>query len=205
MVYRIRNESDLRTAIVKGENESVEFKLTIPPPDIIARHLAAFSNTRGGTVLFGVRDDGSVVGADLERVQDAVEEAQRCLAPLPRTVVYAIPYQGNTVIAVDVEPTTSGPVFAQGSALMRVGSTVRPITPEEILFLIQAEPLTPVSLSKRFSEFAQVIAKQTEIVESLRDQLAEASRWQKKLPDWIWSGIIGAIIGLILGLVLHIG
>ncbi len=53
-----------------GEGPSLEFKRKVPRPERIAKEVIAFANTRGGRLLLGVDDDGSVVG-----VRDAEEEA----------------------------------------------------------------------------------------------------------------------------------
>lgn len=68
------NTADIPAMLTAGESETVEFKekvlhITEPGksrPHTLVRELAAFANTRGGTVLIGVRDDGSVVGIKAE-------------------------------------------------------------------------------------------------------------------------------------------
>ncbi|MFW5973323.1 MAG: helix-turn-helix domain-containing protein [Bacteroidota bacterium] len=52
-----------------GEGTFLEFKRKVPRPQRIAKEIIAFANTRGGQVLLGVDDDGSVVG-----LRDAGEE-----------------------------------------------------------------------------------------------------------------------------------
>ena len=56
--------SDLRNLIKTGEGLFLEFKRTIPSPEKIARELCAFANTKGGTLLIGIDDDGSIVGME---------------------------------------------------------------------------------------------------------------------------------------------
>jgi predicted HTH transcriptional regulator len=56
--------SDLKNLIKTGEGLFLEFKRTIPSPEKIARELCAFANTKGGTLLIGIDDDGSIVGME---------------------------------------------------------------------------------------------------------------------------------------------
>ncbi|MCD4834592.1 MAG: ATP-binding protein [Bacteroidales bacterium] len=48
--------------IKQGEHQQLDFKHSITDSKKIARSLAAFSNTDGGKLLVGVRDNGSVAG-----------------------------------------------------------------------------------------------------------------------------------------------
>ncbi|MEM1547312.1 MAG: ATP-binding protein [Candidatus Methanomethylicia archaeon] len=51
----------------KEENETLEFKSSLSDLDDILATISAFSNTKGGTILIGVDDDGSVVGVGMGR------------------------------------------------------------------------------------------------------------------------------------------
>jgi len=53
---------DLKNLIQTGEGAFLEFKNRIPTPEKIAREIAAFANTKGGTILVGVDDNGTIPG-----------------------------------------------------------------------------------------------------------------------------------------------
>ena len=55
-------ESILRKLIAEGENQQLDFKYCITDSRKIARTLSAFSNTDGGRLLIGVRDNGILAG-----------------------------------------------------------------------------------------------------------------------------------------------
>ena len=55
-------ESYLKKLIEEGENQHLDFKYCISDSRKIARTLVAFSNTGGGRLLIGVRDNGSIAG-----------------------------------------------------------------------------------------------------------------------------------------------
>ena len=57
----MNSESDeLRLLLQQGESDTVEFKETLDNEAL--ESVAAFANTKGGTLLIGVRDDGAVLG-----------------------------------------------------------------------------------------------------------------------------------------------
>ena len=57
----------LRELIEPGESDTMEFKRRFSTFSKIAKEIIAFANTRGGTLLIGVDDDGSIVGVDSEK------------------------------------------------------------------------------------------------------------------------------------------
>jgi predicted HTH transcriptional regulator len=52
--------------IASGENEVLDFKQAISDASKIAKTMVAFSNNKGGTLLVGVRDNGSISGVQSE-------------------------------------------------------------------------------------------------------------------------------------------
>ncbi|HCR49452.1 MAG TPA: ATP-binding protein, partial [Bacteroidetes bacterium] len=59
----------LQRLIQIGEGLHIEFKKKIPEPERIAKEIIALANTKGGKILVGIEDDGTVCG-----VRDADEE-----------------------------------------------------------------------------------------------------------------------------------
>ncbi|MGD0340424.1 MAG: ATP-binding protein [Bacteroidales bacterium] len=52
----------LKKLIAEGENQQLDFKYCVSDSRKIARTLTAFSNSDGGRLLIGVRDNGSIAG-----------------------------------------------------------------------------------------------------------------------------------------------
>ncbi len=56
------NHKHIEHLISEGEHQQLDFKFEISDSKKIARTLAAFSNTDGGTLLIGVKDNGAIAG-----------------------------------------------------------------------------------------------------------------------------------------------
>ncbi|MBP6899937.1 MAG: ATP-binding protein [Burkholderiaceae bacterium] len=55
--------SELPSLCAKGEGQAIEFKLGLPPqPHDIAKSIAAFASSNEGLLIYGVNDDGRIVG-----------------------------------------------------------------------------------------------------------------------------------------------
>src|SRR5690606_31800315 len=70
IVYRSASENQtevtLKTLILQGEGEQLDFKNKISSCEKIAKTLVAFANNKGGKLLVGVADDGMVKGVKNE-------------------------------------------------------------------------------------------------------------------------------------------
>ena len=60
---------ELTRLVQLGEGELLEFKTKVPRAERIAKEVIAFANTKGGRLLLGVDDDGTIRG-----VRDSAEE-----------------------------------------------------------------------------------------------------------------------------------
>ncbi len=53
---------DIKKLVLEGETDILEFKKKANFPEKIVKEIVAFANTRGGRLLIGVDDDGTVTG-----------------------------------------------------------------------------------------------------------------------------------------------
>lgn len=58
---------ELNKLIEDGESSTLEFKRKFSSPEKIAKEMIAFANSKGGTILFGIDDDRSIVGVESEK------------------------------------------------------------------------------------------------------------------------------------------
>ncbi|MFC8335346.1 AlbA family DNA-binding domain-containing protein, partial [Streptomyces olivaceus] len=82
------------------EGVDLEFKHSRVLPRVLARTIAAFANTRGGTVIVGVDDrqgsgPESLIGVEVDSFQRVVESVRRRLTPVPDFRAYCVAVQGK--------------------------------------------------------------------------------------------------------------
>jgi hypothetical protein len=121
------NIIDIASLIRRGEGTQIEFKTRVPAERVIARTLAAFANTTGGTLLIGVDDSGQVEGLTQSEVRLAearLSAVARGLLPYPVTV-NSVNVDGRPLVYIQVPPapehlrpvaTASGEVVVRRNA-----------------------------------------------------------------------------------------
>jgi ATP-dependent DNA helicase RecG len=101
--------SDIEKIINQGEGISIEFKKAKGKvPQSLYETVVSFANTRGGYILLGVDDDGTVLGIQPENKADFLKNITTALNSKDNInpVMYLNPspidYKGKTVIAIQV-------------------------------------------------------------------------------------------------------
>ncbi len=104
----------LRKLIEQGENQQLDFKFEIADSRKIARTLAAFSNTNGGKLLLGVKDNGAIAGVRSEEEIYMLEGGARMYCkPEVGFEIKSWIMEGRTVVEVTVPAGKEKPYFAQ--------------------------------------------------------------------------------------------
>ncbi len=109
---------DLKAMISRGENQYVEFKKLLPSGAdehlrVALKSIVAFANGEGGTLLYGIEDDGQVIGVeDRDDLEDQLHDRLRHLtSPMPPVKTKCETVDGRKILAVQVEPNT-GTIFS---------------------------------------------------------------------------------------------
>ncbi len=100
--------------IKQGEHQKLDFKFEISDARKIAKTLVAFSNTDGGKLLIGVKDNGKIAGVRSEEEYYMLEAASSmyCKPEVPFTTK-RWQVDGKTVLEVDIPPGEEKPYFSR--------------------------------------------------------------------------------------------
>ena len=129
--------------IVNGENSGVEFKEESFSTIDLAEEIVAFSNFKGGTILIGVSDEGSILGVKRKDLEEWVMNICRDVVK-PAIIPYYEQTkmdEGQMVAVAKIDQGVSKPYYVEREGrkkyLIRVGSTKREATREELGRLFQ--------------------------------------------------------------------
>ncbi len=137
------SKTELLEIIRNGENSGIEFKRDVVANHDLAKELVAFSNLRGGIVLLGVEDDGSVSGITRQNLEEWVMTTCRDkIRPgiIPFFEVVRNVEGGRDVALVRVTPGLDVHSLWHNNRnfyYVRVGTQSREPSPEELSRLFQ--------------------------------------------------------------------
>lgn len=96
--------------IEQGEHQRLDFKYAVNDSKKIARTLAAFANTDGGTLLLGVKDNGRIVGVNSDEEYYMIEAAADLYCkPVVKFSVQRWQTNGKVVLEVIVDKSDKRP------------------------------------------------------------------------------------------------
>jgi len=143
--------TEVEVLISGGEIATTEFKRQLPSEQrdsiiTVMKTVAAFANAGGGTILFGIENDGAVNGLDID-VRSAIDRLtlliRDWIKPLVDFHPTAAEIEGRTVVLVRVEPGVETP-YGVGTSERRVdyfvrrGGTTFPATPADVRAFVRA-------------------------------------------------------------------
>jgi ATP-dependent DNA helicase RecG len=117
----------IKLLIAEGEGLTIEFKEHFTSR--IAEDMVAFANTRGGTIILGVRDDHSVVG---EKLTNALKAQIMSLARNCSPSINVAIKQTDSVISVSVEEGAEKPYACSGGYFRRLDAVTQKMSNQEL-------------------------------------------------------------------------
>lgn len=129
---------ELIDLIALGETSTVQFKRTLEDTNDLAKELCAFSNTSGGTILFGVEDDGTISGLSPEQVRELTSKIANVASQVVREPIYptseVVAVNQTRVLVIRVSESAAKPHFDKnGSIWVKALADKRRVTSREEL------------------------------------------------------------------------
>lgn len=106
---------DVKNLAQTGEGKFLEFKRVVPSAEKIAREIAAFANTNGGTLLIGVNDDKTLVGVDGYHEEEFLlsKAAAELCEPVVEISIEIVHYGERDLLVIKVFEAKKKPVFVK--------------------------------------------------------------------------------------------
>lgn len=119
-------EDVVKEWINRGENDFIEFKEGLKHADDVMKTIVAFANTKGGVIIMGIKDDGSMIGTDesADSVKNRLERmiSSKCDPPIDFSVKrIEFDDKGITYIKIPkgsskLYSVTNGPIYVRRGA-----------------------------------------------------------------------------------------
>ena len=128
------DDKELLQIIKCGESSIVQFKERMPHPDSFAQELIAFSNSKGGIIVFGVNDKtGGLNGLSFGEIQhlnqQIVNIASQKIYPPVYINTETVAIDNNQLLVIIIEEGLSKPYKdSNGTIYLKNGSDKRKVT-----------------------------------------------------------------------------
>lgn len=137
-----KNSNELVDLVLNGRNETLEFCDEYLDDLVIAKHLVAFANAKGGMLLFGVEENGDVEGLinhDTKfRIDDIISKS---IFPAIQTEYYEVKLTGKTVGVVEIFEGSEKPHYytSQGEQnyMIRSGKSSQKIPSNQLQTMLR--------------------------------------------------------------------
>ncbi|SCZ76327.1 RNA-binding domain-containing protein [Acidaminobacter hydrogenoformans] len=148
--------NQLLEIVSRGEDSLTQFKENITNQDSLAAEMVAFSNSKGGKILIGIKDDGEIGGlkaADIRRINQMISNAaSQSIRPAINPLTENFDHENGLIVVLSIAEGVSKPYMDKNGVIwVKSGSDKRKATSrEEIQRIYQVSGLihadeTPVN------------------------------------------------------------
>lgn len=176
-----RASGRLLTLCARGEAQHVEYKERLPDQaHDIGKSIAAFASSGGGTILYGVRNDGSVIGlpgAEESEGRDKIYQrligaASQVRPPVRPDVSWAF-HHGTVVCVVDVAPGFAALYYSNYRPIIRLGTISRPAEPAEVEEIFRGRYAQGENLAPPLPSTRQIAGRLRAVLEKMNEGRSE--------------------------------
>ena len=190
----------IQQLIAKGESDTLDFKKTISSASKIAKTMSSFANHKGGALLIGVNDNGTISGVRSEDEKYMLDLAANFFCK-PEIVLELIEWEfGNKIIIECIVPEgTDKPYYAKdenGKWWVHIRVKDKSLLASKVVVDVLKRATNPrdtlVKYTKHEEGLMQYLGKNDRITVKQLCQLLNISRWraQKMLINLISAGVI---------------
>jgi ATP-dependent DNA helicase RecG len=138
------DELELLEVIERGEDSRHQFKQNINNPTSMAAELAAFANSKGGELVIGINDDGTIYGLtknDIKRLNNMISNVASSHIRNPiNPITENIQLEDGLTMVITVQEGIDKPYFDNdGIIWVRSGADKRKVTSREEMRRLFAE------------------------------------------------------------------
>ncbi|MBR9861438.1 ATP-binding protein [bacterium] len=193
-------ESHLKELLIRGEDDTLDYKQSISSASKIAKTMSSFANNKGGILLVGVRDNRSIAGVNSEDEKYMLDLAASfyCKPEIPIEIVEH-EISGKLILECIVPEGEDKPYSAKGEdgkywVYIRVKdkSLLASKIVVDVLRRQRAQKGTFIKYGKNENALLKYLEKNERITLNDFKKLVNISRWRasKILVNLISAGII---------------
>jgi ATP-dependent DNA helicase RecG len=129
---------------IQKESHTTELKKSLAQLDVALKSVCAFLNHKGGTVYFGVANDGKITGLNVtdKTLRKISQQIHSMIKPEITPEIREVKEKGESIIELKIPKGNNKPYFLNGVAYKRIGTENRIIPPDELKRIILEQKQT---------------------------------------------------------------
>lgn len=129
---------------IQKESHTTELKKSLAQLDVALKSVCAFLNHKGGTVYFGVANDGKITGLNVtdKTLRKISQQIHSRIKPEITPEIREVKEKGESIIELKIPKGNNKPYFLNGVAYKRIGTENRIIPPDELKRIILEQKQT---------------------------------------------------------------
>ena len=184
---------DITRLLAQGEGPTLEFKVSTPLPESLARLISSFANASGGTVVVGVREPSTVAGTDIARFERLIQRARERLLGKVDLQHYSVELDGKSLGVLEVQPSKVLVASPEGY-YRRVGEREELLNVHQLVERMSALPDHGAAIAS----LSQTISTQSTEIAKLRESFENANSWKRKAFYAVLGAAATAVVKLVL-------
>lgn len=164
------------------ESETVEFKESLNEKQDGGESLCAFVNKNGGTLYFGVKNNGDLVGIQTISEKTIRDLSQYYYDNFEPAIVFSIEaknIQGINIIIIKADKSSTPHHTFKGKSYIRIGPTTRPMSQEELQRRLVYYKSTNKDYSSTIIKDAKMPDLSIDAIQELRRLLMQSGRYKR--------------------------
>lgn len=150
------NSKQLKEIISAGENQEVEFKESFGMQKI-SKAICSFTNTQGGIIIFGVKDNGEILGIKQKSddLQKQISSSSQNISPSPLISIESHKVDKREIVVAIIQRAIDGSYCTyEGAIYARVGSTTKKLEGQTHLDFLRDKQI--LSFDESFESLAKI-------------------------------------------------
>ncbi|MCK4735780.1 MAG: ATP-binding protein, partial [Methanophagales archaeon] len=109
---------------IQKESHTTELKKSLAQLDVALKSVCAFLNHKGGTVYFGVANDGKITGLNVtdKTLRKISQQIHSRIKPEITPEIREVKEKGESIIELKIPKGNNKPYFLNGVAYKRIGT-----------------------------------------------------------------------------------
>jgi len=167
----------LMEILKEPESDTLEFKIRLPPIDLVRKNIMAFANTKGGKLILGVGENQEILGIDdPETTKKKIFHVAKEISPPVEIRIEEARVDEKIILIIDIPKGEKIPYIYDGASYQRLGPSVIPI--DSNFLTLSLKNKDSLELQNSIRQLSHALEQNTRTIDNIRNwRFGKAKTW----------------------------